>query len=183
VILEYLLEGVTNCDYSDQVENVTSDSVNSAETTATATATTTPSPAASIPCDPFIQSLKDKGIQLLGIDFDKTFINYHTQGYYSGNMNDLVQYVNPCFRELFPKALEGGNTVKYNGYKIIILIYFDLFSSLIGLYVCMATFYRDARKLKQLMAILFGEEISNKVMKTIIRFYGEFCIPDHLSLQ
>lgn len=53
-------------------------------------------------------AMHKKGIRLLAVDFDQTLISVHTGGRWKESIENLVQEVRPCIRDLIPAALEKG---------------------------------------------------------------------------
>ena len=52
-----------------------------------------------------ISTLREKGIKLLALDFDKTIIDIHTGGAWRGPSTKLFDHVRPCMKALLEAAL------------------------------------------------------------------------------
>ena len=59
-------------------------------------------------CELLVKRLKNKGINLLAIDFDQTLIGVHTGGRWQGTAEELALKIRPQFKALVPIA------IKYN---------------------------------------------------------------------
>lgn len=60
------------------------------------------------PSKVLVESLvKNCGVKLLALDFDRTIVSIHTAGYWQGGVENLVQHVRPCFRKLIRAALKS----------------------------------------------------------------------------
>jgi hypothetical protein len=56
-------------------------------------------------------------IKLVLFDMDRTFLSIHTSGV-SKNVDDVVQYVSPCFKKVVPQLID-------NGFKVGIVTFAD----------------------------------------------------------
>ncbi|XP_013389097.1 uncharacterized protein LOC106157863 [Lingula anatina] len=52
-----------------------------------------------------VNTLKEKGITLLAIDFDRTIVSVHTAGAWRRGAETLAEYVRPCFKAALKAAL------------------------------------------------------------------------------
>ena len=55
-----------------------------------------------------VQAIKRVGINFLAIDFDKTLVDYHTQGKWTQSAEILGTKVRPFFKMLVPMAISNG---------------------------------------------------------------------------
>ncbi len=53
-----------------------------------------------------INTLVDKGVKVLALDFDKTIVSIHTCGFWQKGTPKLAEYVRPCFKALISAGLE-----------------------------------------------------------------------------
>lgn len=58
--------------------------------------------------DSFVTALTKKGIKLLALDFDKTFIDIHSGGMWDEGVDTLASHVRPCMRDLLEAASHKG---------------------------------------------------------------------------
>ena len=59
-------------------------------------------------CRQCVLAFKRTGINFLAIDFDKTLVDCHTQGKWSGSVDHLGSKVRPFFKILVPMAMSQG---------------------------------------------------------------------------
>jgi len=55
-----------------------------------------------------VLGLQRKNIKLIAIDFDNTFLSIHTNGYYQGTVDDLVEYIRTTFFYLIQEILDSS---------------------------------------------------------------------------
>jgi hypothetical protein len=55
-----------------------------------------------------ILGIQRKNIKLLAIDFDNTFLSIHTNGYYQGTVEGLLEYIRTTFLYLFQEILDSS---------------------------------------------------------------------------
>ena len=53
-----------------------------------------------------VSTLQKKGIQLVAVDFDQTFISFHSGGVWKDSVDKLVSKVRPCIRDLMQTCLD-----------------------------------------------------------------------------
>ena len=56
----------------------------------------------------FVFALNKKGIKLLALDFDQTLIDIHSGGVWNESVEELVQHVRPCMKDLLEIASNKG---------------------------------------------------------------------------
>ena len=56
-----------------------------------------------------VKLLREKGIRLLAIDFDKTLISFHTRGMWTGGISELAKGIRPFLAHLIDLCLETEN--------------------------------------------------------------------------
>lgn len=55
-----------------------------------------------------VDAILSKGIKLLALDFDLTFIGIHTHGEWHSSVEELTTHVRPCMRDLLQHAQQKG---------------------------------------------------------------------------
>ena len=55
-----------------------------------------------------MQTILTKGVKLLALDFDLTFIDIHTHGEWHESLDTLARHVRPCMRDLLQHAQHKG---------------------------------------------------------------------------
>lgn len=83
----------------------------------------------------FVNALKEKGIKLLALDFDNTFINVHTRGSWDRPVNELAEKVRPCMRDLLLHAARDKD-----------------------LKVCIVTFFKNEHIIRALLQHVYDSE-------------------------
>ncbi|CAF1408372.1 unnamed protein product [Didymodactylos carnosus] len=83
-----------------------------------------------------VNGLLRKGIKLLAIDFDKTFLSIHTMGCYQGQVEKLLEYIRSTFYYLIQELLDRP------AYSQI-------------LHVCIVSFSSQDYLIKQLLQLAF----------------------------
>ena len=58
--------------------------------------------------DRLVQTILTKGVKLLALDFDLTFIDIHTHGEWHESLDTLARHVRPCMRDLLQHAQHKG---------------------------------------------------------------------------
>jgi len=54
-----------------------------------------------------VSGIQRKNIKLIAIDFDNTFLSIHTNGYYQGTVDTLLEYIRKTFRYLIQEILDS----------------------------------------------------------------------------
>jgi hypothetical protein len=103
-----------------------------------ATATTTKSGSHAI--DAAIQRILQANINLLAIDFDQTFIDIHTGGFWTGTLDELIPHVRPEFLDLVAAALHTGT-----------------------IHVAIVTFSRQPNLIKGVLESVLGMDAASKI--------------------
>ena len=52
--------------------------------------------------------IKNCGVRLLALDFDRTIVSIHTAGFWQYGPERLAAYVRPCFRKLMSASLKSS---------------------------------------------------------------------------
>ena len=55
-----------------------------------------------------VNALIKKGIKLVAVDFDQTFIKIHSGGVWKDSTDKLIEHIRPCIRELVEHCLDRG---------------------------------------------------------------------------
>ena len=53
-----------------------------------------------------VNTLQKKGIKLVAVDFDETFITFHTGGIWKDSVDKLIAKTRPCMRDLIEMCLD-----------------------------------------------------------------------------
>lgn len=54
-----------------------------------------------------VLGIQRKNIKLIAIDFDNTFLSIHTNGYYQGAVDSLLEHIRKTFRYLIQQILDS----------------------------------------------------------------------------
>lgn len=87
----------------------------------------------------FVFALNKKGIKLLALDFDQTLIDIHSGGVWNESVEELVQHVRPCMKDLLEIASNKG------------------------LFVAIVTYHRQDWLIKDLLTKVISKKVANKV--------------------
>ena len=55
-----------------------------------------------------VKALVEKGMKLVAVDFDQTFITVHSGGVWKDSVDKLIEHIRPCIKELVEHCLERG---------------------------------------------------------------------------
>lgn len=86
-----------------------------------------------------VQTIRSKGIKLLALDFDLTFIDIHTHGTWEDTVDALAQHVRPCMRDLLQHAQQKG------------------------VFVCIVTFHPMAWLIRDLLRKIYPKKVSDNI--------------------
>ncbi|KAL8605067.1 hypothetical protein ACOMHN_018868 [Nucella lapillus] len=86
-----------------------------------------------------VQTIRTKGIKLLALDFDLTFIDIHTHGTWEDSLDALVEHVRPCMRDLLQHAHQKG------------------------LYVCVVTFHPMAWLIRDVLRKVYPKKVAENI--------------------
>ena len=86
-----------------------------------------------------IKRLKEKGINMLAVDFDQTMIDIHTGGRWTGTSEELCSHVRPVFNSLVPLAMQHG------------------------IHVAIVTFSPQTRVIANVLKTAFTEALASKI--------------------
>ncbi|CAF1301391.1 unnamed protein product [Didymodactylos carnosus] len=92
-----------------------------------------------------VNGLLRKGIKLLAIDFDKTFLSIHTMGCYQGQVEKLLEYIRSTFYYLIQELLDRP------AYSQI-------------LHVCIVSFSSQDYLIKQLLQLAFKTSKTDQIL-------------------
>ena len=76
-------------------------------------------------------ALLKKGIKLVAVDFDQTFITVHSGGVWNESIDKLIEKIRPCIKELMEQCLDRG------------------------LHVCIVTYFKQPWVIKEMLQKIF----------------------------
>ena len=78
-----------------------------------------------------VDALLKKGIKLVAVDFDQTFITFHSGGVWKESVDKLIENIRPCIKQLVEHCLDRG------------------------LHVCIVTYFMQPWVIKEMLQKIF----------------------------